>query len=61
MSFYQMAQAVSPFLLLCCFYFFYRLNKLEGVLLHVAEQQKEAEKQEKELSDRIDALENRKD
>lgn len=29
MTFFQMAQALSPFLLLVCFLFFYRINKLE--------------------------------
>lgn len=60
MSFYQMAQAISPFLLLCCFYFFYRLNKLENILLYTREQQKQSEKERKELADRMDALEHEK-
>lgn len=33
MTFYAMAQALAPFTLLCVFYFFYRIKKLEKLFI----------------------------
>jgi len=45
MNFYELSQAMAPFSIFCLFYFFYRLNKMEKVLLFYTESMdKEKEK-----------------
>lgn len=45
MNFYELSQAMAPFSIFCLFYFFYRLNKMEKILLFYKEtMDKEREK-----------------